>query len=137
MMNDEFFLILVILTVVFEFFVRFILHHSSFIITYPIFVVVKNKKVMLRRNDLFFGLGIGIFVPMLTFFFLFGITEFTHLPFKTRTIAIFAVCANMILLRFYNKYRALQTTNGVMYATFALAVVWIFWFYQEIAREVG
>ncbi len=92
---------------------------------------------MLRRNDLFLGLGIGIFLPMLIFFFLFGITEFTHLSFKTRTLAIIAVCANIILLRFYSKSRALQTTNGIMYATFALAIVWIVWFYQEIAAEIN
>ena len=92
---------------------------------------------MLRRNDLFLGIGLGIFLPMLVFFFMFGITEFAHLPFKTRTLSLISICTNLLLLRFYGKMRALQTSNGVMYATFFLAVVWILWFYEEIIHEIN
>ena len=92
---------------------------------------------MLKRNDLFLGIGIGLFVPMLIFFFLFGITNFTHLPFKTRTLSLIAICSNILFLRFYAKLRALQSTNGVMYATFFLAVIWIVWFYQEIMQDIN
>ena len=92
---------------------------------------------MIRRNDLFFGIGLGIFLPMLIFFLMFGITDFAHLPFKTRSLSLIAICANLLLLRFYRKLRVLQTSNGVIYATFFLAIVWIIWFYDEIAHEIN
>jgi hypothetical protein len=88
-----------------------------------------------RRNNLNIGLGLGILVPMTVFGLLFGLTGLTGLNFKTRTLALIAICLNMLLVSNFRKNRANESIRGLVIATVVMAFVWFAWFYKDITAE--
>ncbi len=98
---------------------------------------------MLKNNNIYTGLSLGILVPFLAFGFqwiLFGRLESAHLAsgegmalnFKTRTICMIALCANALLVGAYQKRRANETVRGVAIMTVILAFVWFIYYGYEI-----
>ncbi len=87
-----------------------------------------------RRNNLNIGAGVGLLLPIVVFGVLFGIVQM-GLPLKMRTIALIGICANMLLMRPFRRNRAGDSIRGVVFATCALAALWIFNFYQDISAE--
>lgn len=88
-----------------------------------------------RRNNLNIGLGLGILVPMTVFGLLFGLTGLAGLNFKTRSLALIAICLNMLLVSNFRKNRANESIRGLVIATVVMAFVWFAWFYKEITAE--
>jgi cytochrome bd-type quinol oxidase subunit 2 len=87
-----------------------------------------------RKNNLNIGIGLGLFVPLAVFGVLFGIVQ-AGLPLKLRTIALIAICANMLLMRPFRLNRSGDSVRGLVFTTVGLAALWIFNFYQEISAE--
>lgn len=73
-------------------------------------------------------------LPMLLFGVFYGIAQM-GLPLKLRTLALIAICSNMILINRFRKSRAGDSVRGTVLATIVLAVVWLFNFYEEISAE--
>lgn len=94
---------------------------------------------MLNRNALWVGLLLGLLVPTLAFVILYQIFSLLELKgaastvgfsenFRERTLAIVAIATNLWLLNFYRKKRWELTMRGVVIATAALALMWIWMF---------
>jgi len=99
--------------------------------------------VMFNKNNIYIGLGIGIVIPLAAFFllfFLFGQLESAGMAsgegfspsFRQRTLAIVAICLNIIPFNIYQKRRFTQSMRGLAIATVIYAVVWLVYFGREI-----
>jgi hypothetical protein len=101
------------------------IHPSPFTITIMFF----------RRNNLNIGIGLGMLVPIIFFGLISSIVSISGLLIKTRTLALIAICLNMLLVSMFRKNRANESIRGIVLATVALAFVWFAWFYKEILAE--
>jgi hypothetical protein len=55
--------------------------------------------MIFKKNNLNIGLGMGMLLPMAFFGVLYGCVSLFHWSFKTRTIALIGICANIILMQ--------------------------------------
>lgn len=92
--------------------------------------------MLFRRNNLFIGVGLTLVVSILVFTILNAITDAASLPFKIRTLALIAICANMLIVRGFRKNRANESIRGAVLATVVLSIIWIVWFGAEIYDEL-
>ncbi len=88
-----------------------------------------------RRNNLNIGIGLGMIVPIIFFGLLSSIVSLSGLQFKTRSLALIAICLNMLIVRMFRKNRANESIRGIIWATVVMAFVWFAWFYEEILAE--
>lgn len=98
---------------------------------------------MFNKNNLFIGLGLGIFIPLATFlllYFLFGQLETAGIAsgrgfspsFRQRTLAIVAICLNIIPFNIFQKRRFTQSMRGLSIATVVYAMIWVAYFGKQI-----
>ncbi len=98
---------------------------------------------MFNKNNIFIGLGLGILLPLLSFvllYFFFGQLESAGMAsgegfspsFRRRTLAIVAICLNIIPFNIFQKRRFTQSMRGMAIATVIYAVIWIGYFGREI-----
>ena len=92
--------------------------------------------MLFRRNNLSIGIGLVLLTSMLVFGILNTITDLSSLPFKVRTIALIAICSNMLLIRQFRKNRAGESIRGAVITIVVLSILWIIWFGQEIVVEL-
>jgi hypothetical protein len=94
---------------------------------------------MLNRNDVPFGLAIGLLLPLGAFtllylaFHLLGLagaasTEGFSPMFRERTASIVSICLNLIPLNAFMKRRATNSMRGIVVATTILVAVWVAYF---------
>lgn len=98
---------------------------------------------MLRKDSLPLGLLIGLLIPFIGYALLleiydqlesnllisdFGMTT----NFRDRTIALLAVCFNLIPFMYYNNHRCYNTMRGLVFPTVILAVAWFFYFQENL-----
>ncbi len=88
-----------------------------------------------RRNNLNIGIGLGMIVPIIFFGLLSSIVSLSGLQFKTRSLALIAICLNMLIVRMFRKNRANESIRGIVLATVVMAFVWFAWFYKDIFAE--
>ncbi len=92
-----------------------------------------------RRDNLFLGIGLGLAVPfagygiLLTLYDLldsFGLLDGTGFSenFRVRTLALVAICFNIIIIQYFLKRYASKSMRGVLLSTFILAAIWLFYF---------
>jgi hypothetical protein len=92
---------------------------------------------MFNRNELWIGLVVGLLLPCVGFFLLyelFGLLETRGAAsgegfspnFRERTLFIVAVALNLLPLNYYLKRRWELSMRGVVVATAALALWWLF-----------
>jgi hypothetical protein len=100
----------------------------------------------IKKDSVWFGIGVGLLVPAAIYALL--ITIYTLLDsmgifsdvgfaedFRIRTLALFAVCANLIMMqRFRNSYRH-ETMRGILIASMLLVVIWFFIFGIKILNN--
>jgi ABC-type spermidine/putrescine transport system permease subunit II len=91
--------------------------------------------MIFKKNNLNIGLGMGMLLPMAFFGVLYGCVSLFHWSFKTRTIALIGICANIILMQAYRKVRANESIRGIVLATVGMAVIWFIYFGEEILSE--
>jgi len=96
-------------------------------------------KKILRRDNIWFGMFIGLLIPVLAFL-LFNYANSLALKHynvdqivKPVAIQLFAMCTNLPLFRLYMlKWDMEQSGKGMLMATFLLAFVYIFLHRQQL-----
>jgi len=94
---------------------------------------------MLEKDSILLGIILGLCVPFVGFatikmFFeqLASMEllnpEMRTIFFRERTIAILAICLNLIPFNIYKRWRFDQTMRGVLFATFVYVFAWV-WFF--------
>lgn len=89
-----------------------------------------------KRNHVALGLLLGACVPIALYGILLTIYDFMEdnnllanvsfsPTFRTRTLALVAICSNLLLMRLFSGSYAPDSMRGVVLATFFLVVVWI------------
>jgi hypothetical protein len=90
-----------------------------------------------RRNSFWLGFGIGILVPGIIYAILLTIYQLLDTmgvlsdigfaeDFRVRTLALFAICSNLILMQRYQKAHQSETIRGILMASMLLVGIW-FW----------
>lgn len=98
---------------------------------------------MWDKNNVFIGLAIGIILPLIAFtslYFLFGQLESAGMAsgrgfsssFRQRTLAIVAICLNVIPFNIFQKRRFTQSMRGLSVATVMYAIIWVVYYGKEI-----
>jgi len=78
------------------------------------------------RNNLWIGLGIGVFFPALAFALVrFTDLELHFLPEKPMAIYTIAVLLNLVLLRFVYRAGNDQTGKGIIVSTFLAMILYL------------
>jgi hypothetical protein len=86
------------------------------------------------KDKFYVGLIIGILLPLATFgiLFLFNIafkgSEGINFSFKTSTVALLAICINLIPTIYANRLRYENFIRGIMFPTVLGSFVWFFYF---------
>ena len=91
---------------------------------------------MLREDNLVIGFAIGVIVPVLAYLAIdlafdglaaVGVANDRGVAygFRPRTLALVAVCCNVLPFRYYNGLRNDASTRGVFLATGIYAVAWL------------
>ena len=94
---------------------------------------------MLEKDSLILGLLLGLCIPFVGFATIQMILErvvdsdalnpeMRPINFRPRTIAILAVCLNLIPFNIYKNWRFDNTMKGVIIATFIYVFVWVLYF---------
>jgi hypothetical protein len=98
---------------------------------------------MQYKDTLWFGLIVGVILPMLGFIALSFVFQYLDRAgavsdiglgedFRIRTTGIIAIALNAVALnRFYNR-RETQTMRGIVIATFGYVVAWIIFFGSSV-----
>lgn len=92
---------------------------------------------MFNRNDFLPGLILGVVFPLVGFAILYQLFSLLELwgaasgagfssNFRERTLAIVAIAFNLLPLNLYRNRRWETAMRGVVTATGALAIVWLF-----------
>ncbi len=98
---------------------------------------------MFKKDNIFIGLGLGILIPLVAFillYLLFGQLESAGMAsgegfsptFRQRTLAIVAICLNIIPFNIFQKRRFTQSMRGLAIATVVYAIIWVGYFGKEI-----
>jgi len=86
------------------------------------------------KDNFFNGLIWGILLPILVFglFFLFNYAlmhnESAIISFRSSTVVLFSICANLIPVIYANKRLMDEFIRGIMFPTFLGSVIWFFYF---------
>ena len=94
---------------------------------------------MLEKDSIILGLLLGLCIPFVGFATIQMIferiadsdtlnPEMRDITFRPRTIAILAICLNLIPFNIYKNWRFDNTMRGVIIATFVYVFVWILYF---------
>jgi hypothetical protein len=89
-----------------------------------------------QRNHVLVGLGIGLAIPIISYALILTILEgidsmagFSQVilaqAIKPRTLALIAICVNILIMQYYKKMRAEESMRGVFIAVGILAIAWI------------
>jgi hypothetical protein len=92
-------------------------------------------EIFFRKNNMNLGVGISILSPFVVFGLFWSIVFLTHLPLKIRTLALMAICVNMLWVFAFSKRRLNNSLRGATFGTFGMALIWLLNFYQEIAES--
>lgn len=102
---------------------------------------------MQYKNDkLWIGLLIGLVLPFVGYAILLMVLEQLgasdsladsrlNFNFRTRTLSLLALALNLIPLRFFSKRRASKALRGLVLATLAYGVVWVYNFGQQLLNS--
>ena len=100
---------------------------------------------MLKEDNLIIGLAIGICLPVIVWLLfdysfegleILGLSDANGQPirFKDRTIALLAVCANLIPFYRLNSRRYEKTLRGIVIATSLYVILWFINFGLPLLR---
>ncbi|MEP6794095.1 MAG: hypothetical protein ABJB16_07195 [Saprospiraceae bacterium] len=92
-----------------------------------------------KRDSFWLGLGAGLLIPLIAYAILLTIYQLLDTmgalsdigfadDFRVRTLGLFAICANLILMqRFRNSFHS-ETIRGILMASMLLVGIW-FWIF--------
>ncbi|MEE9371819.1 MAG: hypothetical protein V3V00_02075 [Saprospiraceae bacterium] len=102
---------------------------------------------LLRRNNLWIGMVLALIFSVMFFGIVLMLFEFGEDmgligeiadPMKGRrfrTTTLITICGNMVLIKLFNRRYTQETLRGILIVTFALAVVWLGMFHQEVFAD--
>ena len=90
---------------------------------------------MLRRNEIWLGIILGLVIPFVGYallltiyenFDIMGWASSEHMSedFRTRTLGLLAISMNLIPFALYNRLRFTNTMRGLIFPTMVYVVVW-------------
>jgi len=94
-------------------------------------IMAKNQLI---KNNVFYGLIIGIILPILVFGILYGMNrvlitnDVSRISFKLSSVALFSICANLLPVLAANKQYMEEFIRGMMFPTVLGAFAWFFYF---------
>ena len=95
-------------------------------------------KKFFFRDSLWFGVAVGIAIPLLAWCIIYGLNAYGLIYFKKeqiltgKTMQLLALSANIILFRLYMiNWDKEQSGKGMLLATFALAFLYVFLHRQQ------
>ena len=92
-----------------------------------------------NKDHILIGITAGLILPALSYGILtliyelldsVGLASGLNLSsqFRQRTIALIAICTNLILVNYFNRRYLLNSMRGVVFPTLAFVVVWVIYF---------
>ncbi len=101
---------------------------------------------IIQRDSVWLGIALGLLVPAIAYAVL--LTLYTLLDtmgifsdfgfaddFRIRTLALFAICSNLIMVNRYHKSYKNETIRGIMVASMILVAIWFFVFGLKIMND--
>lgn len=99
-----------------------------------------------NRDKLWFGLLVGVLVPFVGYAILLMILEQLgasesladkrlNFDFKDRTLTLLALALNLIPMRIFMKAYANKALRGLVLATLAYGLVWMFYFGKQLLES--
>lgn len=99
--------------------------------------------MILNKNNLWIGLGIGLVLPFIGYALLltlyeqleatgFGTSIGFSPHFRQRTLAVIAICLNIIPLNRFQRRRMTESMRGVVMATTLYVFLWVIYFSSSI-----
>ena len=103
------------------------------------------KTSPFKRNTVWTGIAIGIGIPVLTYAVLLSLYTLLDKAgiisdvgfaedFRTRTLGLVSICANLFVIRFRRKLYEHETVRGMLIATMILVGIWFWQFGFNILR---
>lgn len=96
---------------------------------------------MVPRNDnLLVGLVVSLLIPVIAYFLLGGLQEMISdgaqrsFAFKERTVALIAICLNVLPLNYFRKTYRNRSLRGLATGTMILAFAWFFYYGRELLQ---
>lgn len=90
---------------------------------------------MVPRNDnILIGLAVSLIIPAIAYVLLqqlqgmIASSAGRPIAFEQRTLALIAICLNVMPLNFFRKTYRNRSLRGLATGTMLLALVWFFWF---------
>lgn len=94
---------------------------------------------MVPRNDnILIGLAVSFIIPMIAYFLLLQAQDFIGnsagrpIMFEQRTLALIAICLNVMPLNYFRKVYRNRSLRGLATGTMILALAWFYWFGREL-----
>jgi hypothetical protein len=92
-----------------------------------------------KKDSFWLGLGLGILIPGIVYAILLTIYQLLDTmgvlsdigfaaDFRIRTLALFSICSNLIVMQRYRKSYHHETIRGVLMASMLLVGIW-FWIF--------
>jgi hypothetical protein len=103
-----------------------------------------NEQI--RRDSVWNGLAFGILLPVVVYGVLWLLYAFLDSigvlsdvgfaeDFRTRTLSLVAICANLILMQTYRKTYRNETVRGTLIASMILVAIWFMKFGIKILNN--
>lgn len=95
---------------------------------------------MFKRNEIWIGLLVGLVLPFVGYAVLLSISDFSvahnyGAGFRPRSLALIAVCLNIIPMNLFMARRQGQSMRGILIMTIVYAVVWFLYFRESLFNE--
>lgn len=94
---------------------------------------------MVPKNDrLLTGLIVSLIIPTIAYFLLLQLQAMIgegagqDISFELRTVALIAICLNVLPLNYFRKTYRNKSLRGLATGTMILAMAWFFYFGQEL-----
>ena len=98
---------------------------------------------MLDRDSIILGILVGLAIPFVGYAILLTIleqvaeldflsSETRTISFRSRTVAVLAICLNIIPFKMYQRRWRQTTMRGIVIATMIYVGVWLYWFSADI-----
>lgn len=103
-------------------------------------------KKFFKKDSVWLGIIMGLIVPTVVYGVLRLVYEFMESvglfsdfgfadDFRTRTLALIAICANLFVMQFYRRtHRHHETTRGMLIASMMLVGIWLWKFGFKILK---
>jgi hypothetical protein len=99
-----------------------------------------------KKDSVWTGIALGFVVPMITYGLLFLIYSFMDSigvfsdvgfaeDFRTRTLGLISICANLVLMQRYRKSYRNETIRGILISSMLWVAVWFFIFGIKILQS--